>query len=103
MWANERDMRALVLVESGPIAVGAVAFLRADWPYCESGWLMMFAWISDEWRRKGVLTRRWLSWRKIYGDFTLSSPLSRAMRAFVVKMNGVVDGAFSPTVTLEEA
>jgi hypothetical protein len=103
MWANERDMHALVLVESGSIAVGAVAFLQTDWPYCEPGWLMMFAWISDQWRRRGVMTRRWLSWRKIYGNFTLSSPLSSEMRAFVSKMNAALDGVFSPTVTLEEA
>jgi hypothetical protein len=37
MWANERDMHALVLVESGSIAVGAVAFLQTDWPWCEPG------------------------------------------------------------------
>jgi hypothetical protein len=102
-WANRRDMHALVLVENGSIAVGAVAFLRTDWPYCEPGWLMIFAWISDEWRRRGVMTRRWLSWRKTYGDFTLSSPLSSEMRAFVGKMNAALDGAVSPTVTLEEA
>jgi hypothetical protein len=63
----------------------------------------MFAWISDEWRRRGVMTGRWLSWRKIYGNFTLSSPLSSEMRAFVSKMNAALDGAVSPTVTLEEA
>jgi hypothetical protein len=85
MWANTRDMHAWVLVENGSIAVGAVVFLRSDWPYCEPGWLMMFAWISDEWRRRGVMTRRWLSWRKICGNFTLSLPLSSEMRAFVSK------------------
>jgi hypothetical protein len=88
-----RDLHALVLVENGSIAVGVAAFLRTDWPYCEPGWLMMFAWISDEWRRRGVMTRRWLGWRKIYGDFTLSSPLSSEMRAFVGKMNATLDGA----------
>jgi hypothetical protein len=101
MWAKERDMHALVLVENGSIAVGAVAFLRTDLPWC--GWLMDFAWVADEWRRKGVMTRRWLSWRKIYGDFTLPSPLSSAMSSFVAKMNAALDGAFSPTMTLEEA
>jgi hypothetical protein len=85
MWAHTRDMHAWVLVENGAIAAGAVVFLRTDWPYCEPGWLMMFAWISDEWRRRGVMTGRWLSWRKTYGDFTLSSPLSSEMRAFVAR------------------
>ena len=49
------------------------------------------------------MTRRWLSWRKIYGNFTLSSPLSSEMTAFVSKMNAALHNAFSPTVTLEEA
>jgi hypothetical protein len=103
VWASTRDMHALVLVENGSIAVGVVTFLRTDWPWCEAGWLMDFAWVADEWRRKGVMTRRWLSWRKTYGDFTLSAPLSSEMRAFVGKMNAALDGACSPTVTLEEA
>jgi hypothetical protein len=30
---------------------------------------------------------RWLGWRKSYGDFTLPSPLSCAMSAFVGKVN----------------
>jgi hypothetical protein len=46
VWATMRDLHALVLVENGSIAVGAVAFLRTDWPYCEPGWLMMFAWTA---------------------------------------------------------
>jgi hypothetical protein len=100
-WANERDLHALVLVENENLAVGAVSFLRTDWPYCEPGWLMTFAWISDDWRRRGVMTRRWLSWRKTYGDFTLSSPLPSAMRAFVAKMNAALGDAFSPTLEEE--
>ena len=58
---------------------------------------MDLAWVSDKWRRKGVMTRRWLGWRKSYGDFTLSPPWSSTMRAFVIKMNVALDGAVSPT------
>jgi hypothetical protein len=48
VWANTRDMHALVLVENGSIAVGVVTFLRTDWPWCEAGWLMDFAWVATK-------------------------------------------------------
>jgi hypothetical protein len=41
--------------------------------------------------------------RKTYGDFTHLSPSSSAMSAFIGKMNAALDGAFRPTMTLEEA
>jgi hypothetical protein len=50
---------------------------------------MNFAWVADQWRRRGVMTRRWPQWRKTYGDFTLERPLSAPMKAFVAKA-GVV-------------
>jgi transposase len=83
--ANERDLHALVLVENGSTAVGAVAFAWIAWPDCDPGWHMNFAWIGDAWRRKGVMSQRWPRWRETYGAFTLEQPLSKAMRAFVAK------------------
>jgi hypothetical protein len=84
--AYERDLHALVLVEDRVIPVGAVGFSWINWSDCEPGWHMNFAWVADSWRRQGVLTRRWPQWRKTYGGFTLERPLSRAMRAFVAKV-----------------
>jgi hypothetical protein len=80
---RERDLHALLLVEDGIIPVGAVSFSRIDWKDSAPGWHMNFAWAADDWRRKGVMSRRWLGWRSTYGDFTLDPPLSDAMRAFV--------------------
>jgi hypothetical protein len=86
MGADQRDLHALVLVEDKSTPVGAEAFSQIIWEDRALGWRMMFASIDDEWRRKGVMTRRWPGWRKAYGDFTLEEPLSRAMKAFVGKM-----------------
>jgi hypothetical protein len=83
MEAHESDLHALVLVENGSIAVGAVAFVWTKWLGRVPGWYMPFAWVADEWRRRGVMSRRWPEWRKTYGAFELQRPLSSAMVAFV--------------------
>jgi hypothetical protein len=49
------------------------------------GWHLLFIWVSPEWRRKGVLSRRWPKWRETYGDFTVERPISAAMVAFLTK------------------
>jgi hypothetical protein len=59
MAPYERDLHALVLVENGTIPVGAVSFSWINWSNCEPGWRMNFAWVADEWRRRGVMSRRW--------------------------------------------
>jgi hypothetical protein len=92
MLARERNLHALVLVENTNLAVGAVAFSWILWSNAPPGWRMMFAWIGDEWRRRGVMTRRWPAWRQTYGAFTLERPLSGAMRTFVAKMNATQQG-----------
>jgi hypothetical protein len=88
MDVDQRDLHALVLVEDKFIPVGAVAFSQIIRDGRAPVWRMMFASIDDEWRRRGVMSRRWPGWRKIYGDFELEKPLSRAMTAFVAKRAG---------------
>ena len=83
MIAYQRDLHALLLVEDENIPVGAVSFAWTIWSDAEPDWHMLFAWVADEWRRKGVMSRRWPHWRSTYGDFTLEHPLSDAMEVFV--------------------
>ncbi len=40
---------------------------------------MMFAWVAPEWRRQGVLNRRWAVWTTEYGYFVLGPPISDEM------------------------
>ena len=84
--SDERDIHALLLVENGAIPVGVAGFSRIIWSDRDPGWHMLFAWIADEWRRRGVMSSRWPQWRETYGDFTLERPLSKAMRAFIAKV-----------------
>ena len=78
---------AVLLIEQQDIAVGVVSFINGRrWSNVAPGWLLSFIWIAPEWRRQGVLSRRWPAWRATYGEaFMLEPPLSEAMEAFALK------------------
>jgi hypothetical protein len=89
-WSREEPTppHAFLLIEQGDIAVGVVGFInRQRRREVAPGWHMLFAWVAPEWRRQGVLTRRWSAWRSAYGDFTLEPPLSNPMKAFAAKIS----------------
>lgn len=84
-WSDEHPdpPHAILLIENQNIAVGTVCFNNGrHWTNVAPGWMLMFAWVAPEWRRQGVLSRRWTAWREQYGDFLLDPPLSEAMKAF---------------------
>jgi hypothetical protein len=85
MRAYERDLHALLLIENDTIPVGVVGFVWTNWSNVPAGWHMFMASIADEWRRKGVMSRRWPAWRQTYGDFT-HEQLNEAMGALIRKM-----------------
>ena len=60
--------------------VGACAF-RAR----EDGWAMQWIWQAPGVRRKGILRRRWPTYRRLFGEFALEPPLSGAMDAFAAR------------------
>jgi hypothetical protein len=100
-WSQDKPEppHAIVLIENRDIAVGAVCFSNGrHWSNVAPGWLLAFAWVAPEWRRQGVLSRRWPQWRQQYGDFLLDPPLSEAMEAFCAKQ-----GHPTEIQTLEEA
>jgi hypothetical protein len=84
MAAYERDLHAILLVEQR-IPVGVVGFTFTNWENRAPGWHMFMAWLAPDWRRKGLMSRRWAAWRQSYGDFTLEQP-NRAMLALAEKM-----------------
>ena len=59
----EKDIHALLLIESPHVIVGAAGFswiLR--WTSIRPpSWRMNFTWVAGTWRRKSVLSRRWPS------------------------------------------
>jgi hypothetical protein len=79
------DWHAWLLVEPGHIPVGVVAFKWMEWTNVRHGWHLLWAWVALEYRRSGVLTRRWPAWVARYGWFTVESPVSPAMEAFLFK------------------
>jgi zinc-finger of acetyl-transferase ESCO len=80
------DTHAWLLIEEGSIPVGVTTFTWMKWQNIPPCWVMNIAWVANEWRRKGVMTRRWDGWRTAYGDFHLDRPLSVAMEAFARKI-----------------
>ena len=78
---------AYLLIEQGNIAAGVAGFVFMHWDDRVSSWHLLFVWVAPEWRRQGVLTRRWANWRKLYGDFTVETPVSIEMATFLAKAN----------------
>jgi hypothetical protein len=77
---------AILLIENRNIAVGAVSFSYGRrWSNVAVSWILSFAWVAPEWRRHGVLSRRWSDWRERYGCFLIEPPLSESMEAFCFK------------------
>jgi hypothetical protein len=89
--ACERDLHAILLVEQ-TVPVGAAGFVFVNWENRPPGWHMFLAWVADDWRRRGVMSRRWPIWRRTYGDFTVEQP-SEAMQAFLRKMEEHAEAA----------
>lgn len=57
--------------------VGACAFRRE-----EEQWELQWVWIAPQFRRSGVLARRWEGFLTRFGDFYIGTPLSESMKAF---------------------
>jgi hypothetical protein len=60
--------------------VGACAFRRRG-----GVWTLDWIWVIPAVRRKGILQRRWPSFRERFGEFALEYPLSDAMKRFATK------------------
>jgi hypothetical protein len=79
---------AILLIEQGNIAVGIAGFQTGQfWSNICLGWHMLFVWVAPEWRRQGILSRRWPAWRAAYGEFTVETPISSGMASFLAKVN----------------
>jgi hypothetical protein len=77
---------AILLIEQNNIPVGVAAFQRGQfWINVAAGWHLLFVWVAPGWRRQGVLWSRWPAWRTEYGDFTVETPISQSMAAFLIK------------------
>jgi len=67
-------------------AVGAVVFRWREYTDAPAQLVLSWVWIHPFLRRKGILTAYWERFRKLYGNFPVEGPLSKAMEAFLEKM-----------------
>lgn len=83
---SSKNIHAILLTEDPNLIVGAASFSWTLWTNYAPSWNLNFVWIAGTWRRKGVLSKRWPAWLQTYGAFTVESPWSDAMWAFLLKM-----------------
>lgn len=50
-----------------------------------SEWRLQWVWVRPARRRRGLLAARWGAFLIEFGDFWIETPLSRAMKRFVVR------------------
>ena len=88
-WDPEGDpdphAHGYLFIDSDSVATGACAFRWREYGN-ESCWALQWIWITSQYRRSGILTKRWKPLRRHHGDFVLEPPVSDAMVAFVTKM-----------------
>jgi len=70
--------------EEGAI-VGACSFRKRNKESIELSWTLDWVWICPKERRNGHLATRWRTLRKQFGQFSLTHPVSDAMKTFLSK------------------
>lgn len=68
-------------------AVGGGAFNFEKWSDADPSYCLEWVWIHPYFRRQGILAAAWENWRSKYGEFAIRPPYSRAMLAFLIKVN----------------
>lgn len=67
-------------------AIGAIGFRWRKDRLAPEQLALVWVWIHPFLRRQGIFTACWNIFRKLYGDFSVESPLSPAMKSFLEKM-----------------
>ena len=83
--SREDEGFAEVFTDEKGMPVGAVAFRWRRYQNAPSRWGLQWIWFQPEVRRKGLLARHWTTLRERYGDFDVETPVSDAMKAFLLR------------------
>lgn len=75
----------ILFTETSGRIVGACSFIPIQEGSVLLYWLLDWAWIAPTERRKGHLTARWSMFKKKFGKFMISSPVSEEMQSFLIK------------------
>jgi hypothetical protein len=70
----------VLFVNGESMIVGAAAFNRFTNP---QSYKLMWVWIANSARRKGLLKTAWPQFLEWYGEFDIEEPLSNALRGFL--------------------
>jgi hypothetical protein len=92
---DDPDAQGFLFANEAGSILGACAFRRREHDG-KSWWGLQWIWICPLARRKGMLTERWLEFRKRFGDFRVEGPVSPAMEHFVVKQGDVALLGYDP-------
>jgi hypothetical protein len=88
-------------LENGKVkAVGACCFRWREWDGAPASYGLQWIWLHAHERRKGHLTKAWPYFQERFGKFIPESPLSPAMKRFLLKRLDPV--AFSEFKKLNE-
>jgi hypothetical protein len=90
-WGTPKDsdphVHGFLFTNAIDAIIGACCFRRRIKDDKNTYWILDWIWICPSERRKGHLTFRWKKFRKQFGDFYVSTPVSDEMRAFLAKRN----------------
>ena len=64
-------------------AVGAIGFRWREYTNAPEQLVLAWVWIHPFFRRQGILTAHWDMLKRLYGNFKVEPPLSKAMDAFL--------------------
>jgi len=90
-WKSERGdpdpyVHGFLFTSESGVIVGACSFRKRQGESEELFWTLDWIWICPKERRKGHLAARWGKLRKQFGQFTLTQPVSDAMKEFLSKV-----------------
>lgn len=82
---SDPGVHGFLFANDDKIIVGACAFRRRREAE-EQYWGLQWIWVAPKYRRIGVISKRWASFRKRFGDFYIEPPVSEAMQGFLDKI-----------------
>lgn len=83
---GQSDWHAWLIRIESQLVVGAASFAKVHYSNIGTQAELAWIWIAEPWRRKGLLTERWLTWCNTYGEFLIQKPWTEAMEKFLLKV-----------------
>ena len=84
---NSRDRIFIITQQEGNTldVVGAIVFRWMEYTDAPEQLILSWVWIHPFLRRQGILSAHWDMLRRLYGNFEVDTPLSKAMETFLTR------------------